>query len=337
MLTGFEFNMTHKYNHSVQLCAGQTLVAHTCAFGGVDTKIRLLDSAGEQVVLNDGGNVTEVLDDDGCLANGQPVTVIGSAFEDYASYAYVNGPSYLKYINTGLETTLFYILAYCPICHDAFNCSPEQYGTYIGVKPCQDVSVTYTITGQQCPSPPPPSPPPPPPSPPPSPSPPPPPPPSPPPPSPSPPPRPVSLPGSAIPSVHRFDAAAVTVLPNSSGISVADSGTTILPGGSRASLHLSGAASVRNYRFALDGAPSANEQAINGLVITNRSAPLAGGITVRLTALYRIHASSVPLLPGFSDNHYRHLFNIGGFAAVRQPRACARVGRGLRRTNKRDH
>jgi hypothetical protein len=45
------------------LCAGHTLVVHTCDFGGVDTKIRLLDALGVQVLYSNG---TEVVDDDTC-------------------------------------------------------------------------------------------------------------------------------------------------------------------------------------------------------------------------------------------------------------------------------
>jgi hypothetical protein len=72
-----------------------------------------------------------------------------------------------------------------------------------------------------------------------------------------------------------------------------------------------------NYNFVLEGSPSPTDEVINGLVVTGMTAPYTGGMTVKMTAKYTLHASSPnPLVQGFSDNHYRCA------AARRRVRCC---------------
>jgi hypothetical protein len=71
------------------------------------------------------------------------------------------------------------------------------------------------------------------------------------------------------------------------------------------SVKLSGLASVINYAFVLEGSPSPSDDVINGLVLTGMSEPLTGGLNITMTAKYTMHPSAQPLVPGFSDNHYR--------------------------------
>jgi hypothetical protein len=113
---------------------------------------------------------------------------------------------------------------------------------------------------------------------------------------------------------HSFEAALLRMFSNGTA-ALADNGqrgdTEPL------SLATTGAARILDYSFVLEGSPSASEADINGLVLTNLASAIAGGVTIRLHgATYAIYPSSVPLQPGFSDHHYRHLFNLGGFAAV---------------------
>jgi hypothetical protein len=110
---------------------------------------------------------------------------------------------------------------------------------------------------------------------------------------------------------HRWDASSAR-LDASGAVEVPDSGSD----SAALTLSLSGQASVINYGFALEGSPSTDETHINGLVITDLRAPLTGGISIEVRAQYTIHASSTPLVAGWSDNHYRHLFNFGGVVAV---------------------
>jgi hypothetical protein len=81
-------------------------------------------------------------------------------------------------------------------------------------------------------------------------------------------------------------------------------------------LSLSGLTTIINYAFRLEGGPSIDASNINGIVISNLNKDVIGGLSIHMTAKYDIYPSSSPLIDGFSDNHYRHLFNIGGVAAV---------------------
>jgi hypothetical protein len=91
----------------------------------------------------------------------------------------------------------------------------------------------------------------------------------------------------------------------------AASGATVLAdngkdAGEAMNISMSGAATINNFAFSLEGSPSVNESAINGLVLSNLKTPMSGGMTIKMRGVkYVIHASSEPLAPGFSDNHYR--------------------------------
>lgn len=78
-------------------------------------------------------------------------------------------------------------------------------------------------------------------------------------------------------------------------------------------LSLSGKAAVIDYAFVLEGSPSLDT---NGLVVSGLPKAITGGIGIRMLAKYTIYPTSVPLVIGYSDNHYRHLFNVGGVVAV---------------------
>jgi hypothetical protein len=78
-------------------------------------------------------------------------------------------------------------------------------------------------------------------------------------------------------------------------------------------LSVSGKASIINYVFRLEGGPSLNDANINGLVVSGLRRAIVGGIGIGMSARY---TAAAPLVSGYSDNHYRHLFNIGGVVAV---------------------
>jgi len=127
------------------------------------------------------------------------------------------------------------------------------------------------------------------------------------PPPPGPPPNPPPAPliyASAGGYVHYWDA--------SMGTNVQDVGQA----NSSMTLSLSGLTKIINYEFRLEGGPSTDAANINGIVVRDFRTDLTGGLGIHVTAKYSIHPSSSPMVNGFSDHHYRHLFNIGGVAAV---------------------
>jgi hypothetical protein len=76
--------------------------------------------------------------------------------------------------------------------------------------------------------------------------------------------------------------------------------------GEAMTISASGAAKIENFVFNLEGSPSVNESAINGLVLSSLETPISGAMTIKMRGVkYFIHTSSEPLVPGFSDNHYR--------------------------------
>jgi hypothetical protein len=72
------------------------------------------------------------------------------------------------------------------------------------------------------------------------------------------------------------------------------------------SIKTSGAATIKNFAFDLEGGPSSSDTAINGLVLTNLLTPISGGVSITMRGVkYFIRPESEPLQPGYSDNHYR--------------------------------
>jgi hypothetical protein len=115
---------------------------------------------------------------------------------------------------------------------------------------------------------------------------------------------------------HFLDASSASVKADGA-VDVADSGSAA----AAVQLSLSGRASVVNYAFNLEGSPSADDAHINGIRLTGLLAPISGGIAITMRASYTIHATSSPLVAGFSDNHYR----CAARAGMPVPLCCSRM------------
>jgi hypothetical protein len=124
----------------------------------------------------------------------------------------------------------------------------------------------------------------------------------------------IVVPVSTSNMTHFFDAATARTNTADGSAVVLDSGAS----NSSVTLTLSGQASVVNYGFVLDGAPSVDDAHINGITLTGLQTEqnITAGIAVTVTGQYNLPASSAALVEGYSDNHYRHLVNFGGLAAV---------------------
>ncbi len=69
-------------------------------------------------------------------------------------------------------------------------------------------------------------------------------------------------------------------------------------------------------RFILDGRPYAEDADANGLVLTGLPVELSDELSISVQALYSLSLGTESFVTGFSDHHFRPLFNLGGVVAV---------------------